>query len=114
MTITPLLNIDREKMGAMGILLVIDYGVYVCICTVYYSFFKEITQHAFVYDSHFSTKEKSEYCGAIINNISYAPICVLEEKDRKIKGALNNMPRKLFDGTSIVYFAFKVTANDYS
>ena len=46
MTITPLLKIDREKMGAMGILLVIDYGVYVCICTVYYSFFNEITQHS--------------------------------------------------------------------
>ena len=29
MTIAPELNIDREKMGAMGILLVIDDGVYV-------------------------------------------------------------------------------------
>ena len=29
MTIAPVLNIDKEKMGAMGILLVIDDGVYV-------------------------------------------------------------------------------------
>ena len=58
MTISPLLNIDREKMGAMGILLVIDDGVYVCICTVYSSIFKEVTQHAFVYDSKFSTKRR--------------------------------------------------------
>ena len=36
-TISPVLNIDREKMGAMGVLLVIDDVVYVCICTVYSS-----------------------------------------------------------------------------
>ena len=35
MTIVPILNIEREKMGAMVILLIIDDGVYVCICTVY-------------------------------------------------------------------------------
>ena len=65
-------------MGTMVILLIIDNVVYVCICTVYYSVFKEVTQHAFVYDSHFSTKNKSELCGEIIDNRSYAPICVME------------------------------------
>ena len=35
MTIAPVLNIEREKMSTMGILLKIDDGVYVCICTVY-------------------------------------------------------------------------------
>ena len=78
MTIVPVLNIDIEKIGAMGIPLIIDDGVYVCIYTVYSYVFKEVTQHEFFYDSHFSTKEKSECCGAIIDNISYAPICVLE------------------------------------
>ena len=72
-------------MGAMGILMIIDDGVYVCICNVYSSVFKEITQHAFVYDSHFSTRNKSECCGAIIYNISYAPICILEGKYIKSK-----------------------------
>ena len=77
MTIAPVLNIDREKMGAMGILLIIDDGVYVCIYTVSYYVFKEVTQHTLVYDSHFWTKEKSECFVALINNISYAPIRLL-------------------------------------
>ena len=97
-------------MDAMGILLLIGYGVYLCIYTVYSYVFKENTQHAFVYDRHFSTLDKSEGCGAIIGNISYAPICVLEVKDRKIKGALKNMMGKCFDGNCIVKFEFNVTA----
>ena len=71
-------------MGDMGILLVIYDIVYVCICTVYSYAFKEVTKHAFVYDSHFSTKEKSKLYKAVIDNRSYAPICVMEEKDIKI------------------------------
>ena len=89
-------------MGDTEILLVIDDGVYVCIYTFYSSAFKEVTQHTFIYDNHFSTKDKSEFCGAIIDKISYAHICVLEGKDRKIKCALKNMPRKLFDVNCIV------------
>ena len=42
MTIEPILEIDREKMGAMRILKVINYGVYVCICRVYSDVFKDI------------------------------------------------------------------------
>ena len=45
-------------MGSMGILMVIDDGVYVCMCTVYSYVFKEVTQHAFVYDSHFQQKRR--------------------------------------------------------
>ena len=101
-------------MGTFEILLLIDGGVYVCICTVYSSVFKEVTHHAFVYDSHFSTKEKSGLCGAIIDNRSYATICVLEEKDRKIKDALKNILRKFFKGTCIVDYAFKITTDDCS
>ena len=114
MNIATVLNNDRDKMSAMGILLIIDDGVYVCICTVYISVFKEVAQHAFVYESHFSTKEKSECCGAIIYIISYAPICVMEEKYIISKGSLNNMLRKFFDGNCIMEFAFKVTAHDSS
>ena len=101
-------------MGAMWILLVIDDGVNVCICFVYFYVFKEVTQHAFLYDSHFSTKEKSECCGEIIDNISYAPICLLEEKYIKIKDALKNMLSKFFDGNCNVGFLLKVTVNDSS
>ena len=97
-TIAAVLNIEREKIYNTGILLIIDDGVYVCICTVYSYVLKKITQHAFFYDSHFSKKEKSERCGAIIDYRSYSPICVMEGKDIKRKAALKNMLRKIFDG----------------
>ena len=42
MTIAPILNIDREKMGAMMIMQVINDDVYVCICRVYWFFSKKI------------------------------------------------------------------------
>ena len=73
---------------------------------------KKVTQHAFVYDSHFLTKYKGEFCGVIINNRLYAPICLLEENDRKDKALLENMLRKLSDGKCIVKYALKVTAHD--
>ena len=75
---------------------------------------EKVTQHAVVNDSYFSTKEKSKCCGAIIDNISYALVCELEGKDIKIKGALKNISKKLFDGNCIVDFSFKVNANDSS
>ena len=78
----PVLNIEREKMGCLKIFERINYGVYVFICYVYSNILKEFTQHAFVYDSYFTTKVKSSCQGAIIDNIRYAPICVLEGKDR--------------------------------
>ena len=40
MTIAPELNIDIEKMGDMGILMIVDDGTYVCICAVYSSILK--------------------------------------------------------------------------
>ena len=101
-------------MGNMGILLVIYDGVYVCIGKLYYSVFKEYTQHAFIYASHFSPLDKIGCCGAIIDNISYAPIWVLEVKDIKSKISLKNMLRKFFKGTFIVEYNFKVTVNDLS
>ena len=85
MTIAPVLNIEREKMVPLRITMRIDDGVYVCNCTVYSNALKGHTQHAFFYDSHFSPKEKSACRGAIIDNRTYASICVLEEKDRTSK-----------------------------
>ena len=111
MNITPIIKFDRGEMVDMRILLLIDYGVYVCICKVYSYVLKKVTQYAFVYDSHFSTKEKSECCGAIIDNRSYAIICVLEEKDRIIKATLKNMLGEFFEGNCTVEFSFKVTAH---
>ena len=56
MTIVSVLNIEREPIGPLGILPIIDDGVYVRICSVYSKVLKEHTQHAFVYDSYFSKK----------------------------------------------------------
>ena len=67
-------------MGTLKILLRINDGVYICMCSVYSKILKEFTQHVFVYDSYFSTKVNSECRGAIIDNRRYSPICVLEEK----------------------------------
>ena len=77
-------------------------------------FFKEVTQHAFVYDSHFSTKERSELCCSIIDIRINSPICELEGNHKKSKGTLKNMLRKLFDENCIVEFLFKFTENDSS
>ena len=92
-TITPIMKLETQKMDATRILLVIDDGVYVCICKVYSYVLKEYKSHAFIYDSHFSQLERSECCGAIIDNRSYAPIYVLYERDRKTQSTLNNMFR---------------------
>ena len=80
MTIAPILKIEREKMGTMGILLLIDDGVYVCICRFYSDVYGKYTPHAFVYDSHFVQLYNIECCGAIIDNRSVAPISVLKKK----------------------------------
>ena len=75
--------------------------------------FKKVIEHAFVYDSHFSATKKSKLCGAIIDNRSYTPICIMEGKYIKIKAGLKNMLRKLFYVKCIMEFSFKVTAHDY-
>ena len=58
MTIAPVLNIERDKMGTLGIIMGIGDGFYVCNCTVYSYVSKQFTHHAFVYDIHFSTKRE--------------------------------------------------------
>ena len=73
MTIALVLNTERKKMGPLGILTIIDDGVYVWNCTVYSYVSKQFTQHAFVYDSNLSTKDKSQWCVAITDNRSYEP-----------------------------------------
>ena len=75
--IEAVLNIDREKICSFGILTGINDCVYVCICSVYSNILKEYTQHAFFYDSYFTTTGNNAFQGAIIDNIRYAPICVL-------------------------------------
>ena len=113
--IEPVLDIDRDKMVTLGILMRIKDGVYVCICSVYSNILKEYTHHAFVYDSYYTETGNNACQGAIIDNRRYAPICVLEEKDRKTKQKLKIVLRNFFEGTCSVNYAFKLlhmTPND--
>ena len=108
--IAPVLGIDRDKMRSFGILMRINDGVYVCICSIYSKILKQWTKHAFFYDRYFTKKVKSVRQGEIIDNRRYAPICVLEGKDRETKATLKNMLRNSFQGTCIVKYEFKVTS----
>ena len=72
----------------------------------------EHTEHAFVYDSYFTTTGNNGRQGAIIDNRRHAPICVLKKKDRKYKNKLNIMLRKFFEGTCSVTYAFKINSRD--
>ena len=110
--IEPVLDIDRDKMGTLGIMTRIKDSVYVCICSVYSKILKECTQHAFVYDSYFTTTGNNTCQGEIIDNRRYAPICVLEEKDRETRKKLKDMLRNFFEGTCVVKYAFKITSRD--
>ena len=92
--------------------MIIDGGVYLCIYTVYSNVLKQHTQHTFVYDSYFSTKDRSAFRCAIIDNRTYAPMFVLVETDRSNKDTMKNMLRKIFDGNCVVKYAFKVTSQD--
>ena len=111
--IAPVFGIDNDKMGALGILLKINDGVYVCICSVYSNILKLWTQHEFVYDGYYTTTVKSACQGTITENRRYAPICVLEEKDRKTTTKLKNMLRKFFQDTCIVEYAFQITSREF-
>ena len=110
--IAPVFGIDHDIIGSLGILLRINDGVYACIFSVYSNILKLWTQHAFVYDSYFTTKINSACQGAIIDNKIYAPICVLEGKYRKTTTKLKNMLRKFFEGTCMVEYSFKITSRE--
>ena len=53
MKTTPVSGIEREYWGAASILRRVNYGVYICTCSVRYYGYKCNTKHAFVYESHF-------------------------------------------------------------
>ena len=82
MTIAPIMKIDKEEMGDMRILQIIDDGAYVWICRVYSDVYKKYPSHAFVYDSIFAPLYKSGCYGAIIDNRYYELMFVPEDKDR--------------------------------
>ena len=56
MTISPILQIERKKRGALVIIQVIDDGGFIYTCKVFQILPKHIS-HAFVYDSNFAQKK---------------------------------------------------------
>ena len=82
MRVTPVFGIEREPWGEAFILRKVNDGVYICIGNVKSDEYYCWTKHAFVYDSNFKPLHQSKGCGALIDNRSDAPICVLEDKDR--------------------------------
>ena len=108
--IEAVLDIEREIMGTLGILMRIYDGVYVCICSVYSKILMEYTEHAFVYDSYFTTTGNNGFQGAIIDNRRHAPICVLKKKYKETPNKLKIMLRNFFEGTCSVKYAFKITS----
>ena len=83
MNATPVFQIEREPWGAASILKAVNVGVYICSCSFRSDEYMCKTKHAFVYNSHFKQLHQSNYCGDLIDNISDAPNCVLEDKDRE-------------------------------
>ena len=109
--IEPVLDIDREKMGTLGILMRIKDGVYVCIYSVYSKILKEYTQHAFVYESYFTTTGNNACQGAIVDNRDMHPSVYWKKKIEK-NSKITIMLRNFFEGTCTVKYAFKITSRD--
>ena len=85
MNVTLVLNIERELWGACSTLRKVNYGVYICSCSVRSEEYNCKTKHAFVYDNHFKHLHQSKNYGDLINNTGNAPIFVLEDNDRETK-----------------------------
>ena len=83
MRVTTVPGIEIEPWGAANILRKLNDVVYICKCNVKPNGYKCWTKHAFFFDSHFKTLHLSNCCGALIDNRSDAPICVLEDKYRE-------------------------------
>ena len=110
MRLTPVLGIEREPWGLACIIRKVNYGVYICKCYVKYDEYDCWTKHAFIYDSHFKPLHQSKCCGAIIDNRSDAPICVLEDKDIEKNLNLRHALKELFGGMWNVEYVYKITS----
>ena len=75
----PVAIIEIEDWGAVSILRRVNDGVYICTCSVRSDEYKCKIKHVFFYDSHFKPLHQQIFCWYIIDNISDAPIYVLED-----------------------------------
>ena len=76
MKVNPVSIIEREHWVAVSILRRVNYGVYICICSVISDEYKCKTKYEIFYDSHFKPLHQSKCCGGLIYNRYDSPICV--------------------------------------
>ena len=73
-------------------------GVYIYTCNVQSVEYNCWKKHSLVYDSHYKPFHQNKCCGVLIDNRAYAPIFVLEEKDRESKKQLDHALKEFFGG----------------
>ena len=78
MTVKPVLNTEREKWGAIIILIKVDYGVYMCTCSVQSEYYHIKTKHLFLNDSYFKKLNQQKCFGDLVHNRLDAIMCVLD------------------------------------
>ena len=94
MNVTAVLNIEIEPWISCSILRKVNYGVYICSCSVRSEEYMCNTKLAFVYDSHLKSFHEPKCYEGIIQNRLYAPIFVLEDNDRFKKLNLKHSLKK--------------------
>ena len=107
--VNPVSGIERVPLGAASILRIVNDGVFICTCNVKSYEYDCWTNHTFVYDIHFKPFHQTKCCGVLIYNSSYAPICVLEDKDRETKKNLRRALKEFFGGLCHVEYVYRIT-----
>ena len=79
MTKTPLSKIEKEKCCEDNIVRKVYNGVYIRTCKLTNIESNYTTSHGFFYRSHFKLLRQKKWCGALVDNIKSASICVLGE-----------------------------------
>ena len=87
----------------------VNYGVYICKCSVRPDEYKCKTKHVFVFDSHFIPLHQSKCCEALIDHIADAPIFVFDEYGIETKLHLRHALKTFFGGLCIVEYVYKIT-----
>ena len=105
----PVLNIEIEQWGAWSFLTIVIDEVYLCSYYVRSEEYICHTKHAFFYCSHFKPLHQPKFCGVLIDNRAYAPICVLDKNEGvtmlNLKPGLNSFSGGMWD----VEYVYKIT-----
>ena len=108
MNVTPVFYIEIEPWVSASILIRVNCVVYICTRSVRSYEYMCNTKHAFFY-IHLKPLNQSKFCGALIHNISDAPICVLGDKDIETKLNFRHSLRIVFGGLCTVEYVYKKT-----